>query len=106
MGTILASCTRAAYRARACAFDLIANSEGYLWEILYTALHFVNLAPRLKYSVNRSLKPSNPSVTFSSGEPANFFAPVSTFIPGIEPKLLINSGIVFPAELYCFIVSS
>jgi len=68
MGTIFASCTKAAYLANACALDLIANSEGYFSEILYTALHFVNLAPNLKYSANLSLKPSNPSVTFSSGE--------------------------------------
>ena len=27
-------------------------------------------------------------------------------IPGIAPKLLINSGIVFPEEVFCFIVSS
>ena len=47
-----------------------------------------------------------PSVTFSSGEPASFFAPVSTLIPGIDPKLLISSGIVFPDEVFCFIVSS
>jgi len=45
-------------------------------------------------------------VTFSLGEPANFFAPVSTLIPGIDPKLLIKSGIVFPDEVFCFMVSS
>ena len=65
------------------------------------ALHFVNLAPNLKYSANLSLKPSSPSVTFSSVEPASFFAPVSTLIPGTEPELLINSGIVFPEEVFC-----
>ena len=106
IGTIFASCTKAAYLAKACAFDLIANSEGYFSEILYTALHFANLAPNLKYSTSLSLKPSNPSVTFSSGEPASFFAPVSTLIPGTDPKLLISSGIVFPKDVFCFIVSS
>ena len=90
MGTIFASCTKAAYLANACALDLIANSEGYFSEILYTALHFVNLAPNLKYSATLSLKPSSPSVTFSSGEPAKFFAPVSTLIPGTDPRLSIN----------------
>jgi len=47
IGTIFASCTKAAYLANARALDLIANSEGYLSEILYIALHFVNLAPNL-----------------------------------------------------------
>ena len=42
----------------------------------------------------------------NSGEPANFLASVSTLILGIDPKLLINSGIVFPEEVFCFIVSS
>ena len=41
-----------------------------------------------------------------SGELASFFAAVSTFIPGIDPKLLISSGIVFPEEVFCFMVSS
>jgi len=52
------------------------------------------------------LNPSSPSVIFSSGDPANFFAPVSTLIPGIDPKLLINSGTVLPEEVFCLIVSS
>ena len=47
IGTIFTSCTNAAYLARACALDLIDSSEGNLSEILYTALHFVNLAPNL-----------------------------------------------------------
>ena len=103
IGTIFASCTKAAYLANACELDLIANSEGHASEILYTALHFVNLAPNLKYSANLSLKPSSPSVTFSSGEPASFFAPVATFIPGTDPTLVIKSGIVFPDDVFCLI---
>ena len=34
---------------------------------------------------------SKPSVIFSSGEPASFFAPVSTLIPGNEPELWIKT---------------
>ena len=30
---------------------------------------------------------------------------MSTLIPGIEPKLLINSGIDLPEEVFCLIVS-
>jgi len=45
-------------------------------------------------------------VTFSPLDPAKFFAPVSTFIPVIDPFEFINSGIVSPEEVFCLIVSS
>ena len=39
-------------------------------------------------------------------ELANFFAPESTLIPGMEPEFFINSGIVLPEELFSLFVSS
>ena len=45
---------------------------------------------------------SSKRVTFSLLNPARFLAPLSTLIPGIEPKLLINSGIDFPEEVFSY----
>ena len=41
------------------------KSLGIESSIVITALHFANLAPKLKYSISLSLKPSKPSVIFS-----------------------------------------
>ena len=83
------------------AFGL-ASWGGVQFFILPIGLFFIAL-PFLKND-NKSIVLL--SVIFSSVDPANFFAPVSTLIPGIEPKLLIKSGTVFPEEVFCLIVSS
>jgi hypothetical protein len=53
--------------------------------IRMTARHFAKRAPMDRYSDRRFRKPSSPSVTVSSGEPASGFAPVSTLMPGTTP---------------------
>ena len=63
-------------------------------------------APTVDINCSTSLTIDTDSVIFSSSELAKVFAPVSTFIPGTEFISEINSGILFPDLLDCFIVSS
>ena len=59
-----------------------------------------------KYSLQRTLKPSRPSVIFSPLLFAKSFAPVSTLIPGCTPMEDSASGIERPSVIFCLIVSS
>ena len=82
------------------------KSLGIESSIVITALHFANLAPKLKYSISLSLKPSKPSVIFSLELNAKSLAPVSTFIPGKEPEFAMTSTRGCPFLLSCLSVSS
>ena len=74
--------------------------------ILITALHLVNLAPNVSYSLQRSFRPSNPVVIFSLGLSSSSFTPWSTLIPGRDPWLKITSLKYDPSCVFCLRVSS
>ncbi len=106
MGTSPASWQSAAYRASACAFALMHARVGMPEPMVITARHFAKRAPRLAYSFSRSRRPSRPSVTFSPGNPASAFAPVSTLMPGMMPRSARSFGNGTPFRLDCRMVSS
>ena len=73
---------------------------------MITPRHFVKRAPSSRYSCKRSRRPSRPSVSFSSGEPASAFAPVSTLMPGSTPCDDSTSARRRPSDASCRSVSS
>ena len=87
IGTMPCSWQSAAYRASAWALTSMQYAVGMPSPIVITARHFAKRAPSPRYSSSRSRRPSSPSVTVSPGAPASGFAPVSTLIPGMIPRL-------------------
>ncbi len=79
---------------------------GIFSPIAITARHLANRAPSFRYSVNRSRKPSKPSVIFSPGKFAIALAPLSTLIPGMIPCCSNASTKLRPSRVFCRIVSS
>ena len=63
----------------------IHASVGMSSDILMTALHLVNFAPSVKYSLHLSSRPSSPCVKVSSGDESKGTRPLSTFMPGKAP---------------------
>src|SRR5712671_4367064 len=75
--------------------------------MVMTARHLAKRAPSLKYSSSRPRRPSSPSVTFSPGQSARSWMPLSTLIPGMMPLPARNSGNgSLPARVLCLSVSS
>jgi len=66
--------------------------EGVSSEMVITARHLANLAPRRAYSFRRSRRPSRPSVTSSPGKPASGTVPLSTLMPGRMPFFAMYSA--------------